>query len=137
MKTAAVREPAPPKANGGFDFYGVKPPGEGASFLRRTEIDRRRLGDRLFVLDAELRFRLVAEDHRGKVDRELAYERVVLLHRLDVALARYRDAVLGALELRLQVAEVLVGLELRVVLRHGKEARQRPGDLALGLHEIP
>ena len=32
---------------------------------------------------------------------------VVVLHRLDVAVARNRDAIFGALELRLQVAEIL------------------------------
>ena len=73
----------------------------------------------------KLRLHLVAEHHRGEVDRELAHRHVVVLHRLDVAVARHGDAVLGALELRLQVAEVLVGLELRVVLGDHQQPRQR------------
>ncbi len=59
------------------------------------------------------------------------HHRVVLLHRLDVAVARHRDAVFGALELRLQVAEVLIGLELRIVFHDHHQARQRRGQLAL------
>src|SRR6266404_9487836 len=122
----AMREKAPSRAEGErrFDLRKSENPparcarhppyqgGKTKSFLRRrAEVDRWRLGDRLFVLDAELRLRLEAEEHRGEVDRELAHVGVELLHRLDIALARHRDAVLGALELRLQLAEVLVGLE--------------------------
>ncbi len=47
-----------------------------------------------------------------RLRREGAHGRVVVLHRLDVALARDRDPVLRALELRLQIAEVLVDLQL-------------------------
>ena len=79
----------------------------------------------------KLRLLLVAEHHRGEVGRERAHRDVVLLHRLDVAVARHGDAVLGAFELRLQVAEVRVGLELRIVLRHDEQPRQRAGQLAL------
>src|SRR5690242_13261814 len=61
---------------------------------RLAEIDRGRLGDRFFVLDREVRPGLVAEHHRGQVHRELTDEDVVLLHRLDVAVARDSDAVL-------------------------------------------
>ena len=68
--------------------------------------------DLRFVLDGEVRLGLVAEHHRGQVHRELADVGVVVLHRLDVAAARDGDAVLGAFQLRLQVAEVLVGLEV-------------------------
>src|SRR5256885_3114347 len=91
-------------------------PGMGLLLRRRAglaEIDRRRLRDGLFVLDAEARLHQVAEQHRREVDRELAYEHVVFLHRLDVAVTGDRDAVLRAFELRLQVAEVRVRLELR------------------------
>src|SRR5688572_5138588 len=104
-----------------------------ASLLR--EINFGRSGDGLLVLDRELRPLLVAEDHRREVGREGAHGGVVLLRGLDEAVARHGDAVLGALELRLQLAEVLVGLELRIVLRHHQQARQRAGELALRLLE--
>src|SRR6185436_9574985 len=88
------------------------------TLLLRAEIDLGRRGDGLLVLDCEVRLRLVAEHHRGEVGRERAHRDVVCLDRLYIAVARYRDAVLGAFELRLQFAEVGVGLELGVVLRH-------------------
>ena len=65
------------------------------------------------------------EHHRRQVGRELAHRRVELLHRLDVAVARDGDAVLGAFELRLQVAEQRVGLEVRIVLGDDQQPRQR------------
>src|SRR5689334_2842925 len=101
----------------------------------RREVDLRRRSDRLLVLDRERRLLLVAEDHRGQVHRELADEHVVFLHRLDEAVARCRDAVLGAFELRLQLAEVLVALELRIVLRDDEESSQGARELALRLRE--
>src|SRR6266581_1968829 len=99
--------------------------------LLSREVNFRRLRDRLFVLYGELRLVLEAEQHGGEIARERAHRDVVLLHRLDVALARHRDAVLGALELRLEVAEVGVGLELRVALGDHQQPRQRRGQLAL------
>src|SRR5438309_1188593 len=102
-----------------------------------AEIDRRRLRDGLFVFDAEARFHLVAEQHRREVDRELAYEHVVFLHRLDVAVARDRDAVLRAFELRLQVAEVRIGLELGIVLCDEQQPRQSARHSRLRLLEAP
>src|SRR3954471_14156266 len=96
-----------------------------------AEIHLGRLGDLTLVLDREVCLRLVAERHRGQVRRELAHGDVVLLDRLDVAVARDRDAVLRALELRLQVAEIGVGLELRIVLRDHQQARKRAAELTL------
>src|SRR5882672_8397614 len=87
------------------------------------EVDLRRLRHRLLVLDRELRLLLEAEHHRGEVARERAHGDVVLLHRLDEALARDGNAVLGAFELRLQFKEVLVGLQLRIVLRDHQKTR--------------
>src|SRR5882724_1217479 len=104
---------------------------------RLAEIDRRRLGDGFLVLDGEVGLGLVAEHHRRQVDRELADEHVVFLHRLDVAVARHRDAVFRALELRLQVAEIGVRLELRVILRDHEQSRQRVAHRALRLLEAP
>src|ERR1700690_1487844 len=84
------------------------PPAEPPTLVRRRggrrarEIHAGRLGDRLFVLDREIRFRLVTESHRGQIARKRTYRHVVVLHRLDVAVARHRDAVLRALQLGLQ-----------------------------------
>src|SRR6185503_417990 len=76
--------------------------------LRRlAEIHLRRNGDRLLVLDREVGLRLVAEQHRREIGRERARENVVALHRLDIAPARYSDAVLGACEFGAQFAEFL------------------------------
>src|SRR5262245_17763209 len=96
-----------------------------------AEVDRGRPGDRLLVLDREARLRLEAEDLGGEVGRERAHDHVELAHGLDEAVARDGDPVLGALELRLQVAESLVGLELGVVLRDDEQARERGGHLVL------
>ena len=94
------------------------------------------LRDFALVLDREVGLGLEAEHHRGQVRREGAHGDVVVLHRLDVAVAGHRDAVLGALELRLQIAEVGVRLELRIVLGHHQQARKRAGELALRSLEL-
>src|SRR6267142_2091798 len=86
--------------------------------LRRLglgEIHRRRLGDHLFVFDRESRLDLVAEQHRRQVAGEGTHGDVVVLHRPDVTLACHGDAVLGTFELRLQVAEIGIGFQLRIV----------------------
>src|SRR5260221_11846953 len=101
-----------------------------------SEINLGRLRDFFLVLDRELRLGLEAEDHRGEVARERAHGDVVLLHRADVALPRHGDAVFGALELRLQVAEVGVRFQLRIVLGDRDQARQRAAELSLRLREL-
>src|SRR5437867_7271339 len=82
------------------------------ALLRRrlVEAHRRRPGDLGFVLHREVGLGLVAEHHRGEIGREAARQYVVLGHRLDVAVARHGDAVLGALELHAQVTEALIRL---------------------------
>src|SRR5260221_2863298 len=100
------------------------------------KIHLRRARDGLLVLDREGRLFLVAEHHCREVGRELTREDVVFLHRLDEAVARGRDPILGAFELRLQVAEVGVALQLRIGLRDHEEAAQRAGQLALSLLEF-
>src|SRR5580704_3868187 len=75
------------------------------SGLFGAEIDLRRRGDFLLVLDREVRLLLVAEHHRRQIVREGADADVIILHRLDVAVARHGDAVLGAFKLRHQVVE--------------------------------
>src|ERR1035437_3954540 len=99
---------------------------------RRATVDLWRFRDFLLVLDRELRLLLETEQHCGQVARERAHHHVVLLHCLDVAVARDRDAVLGALELRLQIAEVGVRLQLRIILGDHQQPRQRRRQLALG-----
>src|SRR5579871_1592706 len=75
-----------------------------------AEIDLRRPRDFFLVLDRELRLFLDAENHRRQVGRKGAHRDVELLRRADETVARHRDAVLGAFELRLQLTEV--GVEI-------------------------
>src|SRR5208283_364043 len=79
--------------------------GRCAGRRRRREIHGRRLGNRRFVLDGEIRLLLVAELHRRQIGGERSHRDVVVLYRLDVAVARHGDAILRALELGLQIAE--------------------------------
>src|SRR5262245_31886990 len=60
---------------------------------RRVEIHLRRRRDFPLVLDREVRLLLVAEHHRRQIVREGADADVIVLHRLDVAVARHGDAV--------------------------------------------
>src|SRR6185312_9678759 len=96
-----------------------------------AEIHPGRGGDGLLVVHAEVRLDLVAEHLGGHVVGEGADHRVVLLHRLHVAVARHGDAVLGAFQLRLQVLEQAVGLQLRIVFADHHQPRQRAAQLAL------
>ena len=100
------------------------------------EVDRRRRADRLLVVDREVGLDVHLEQHRRQVGRERTHGGVELLHRLDVAVARDGDAVLGAFELRLQVAEVLVGLEVRIVFGDDQQPRQRRLQLTLRRLEL-
>src|SRR3954452_9872050 len=102
---------------------------------RRIEIDFWRCRNFLLVLDGKIRLFLVAEHHRGQVGRERADGDVIVLHRLDIAVARHRDAVLGAFQLRHQIAEQRVRFQLRIIFGHHEEPRQCAGELALGLLE--
>src|SRR5580693_3440313 len=103
---------------------------------RRIEIHLRRCRNFLFILDREVRLLLVSERHGRQIGRERANRHIVVLHLLDVAIARHRDAVLGALKLRHQVTEQCVGFELRIILGHHQQSRQRAGELALGGLEL-
>src|ERR1700682_5885868 len=98
---------------------------------RWIEIDLRRGRDFLFVLDREIRLLLVSERYRRQVGRERADRDVVVLHRLDIAIARHRDAVFGAFQLRYQVAKQRVGFELRIILGHDQQPRQCIAEFAL------
>src|SRR5689334_4853644 len=70
--------------------------------LGRILLARRALEGRTLVHAAH-----AGADARGEALDDL----VVLRHRLDVAAACYGDAVLGALELRLQIAEGVAGAQ--------------------------
>src|ERR1700742_4191621 len=69
---------------------------------RRIEIHLRRAGNFLLIVDREIGLFLVSEGHRGQVGRERADRDVIILHRLNVAVACHGDAVLRAFELRHQ-----------------------------------
>src|SRR3984893_12874383 len=98
---------------------------------RRIEIHLRRSRDFLFVLDREIRFLLISERYRRQVGRERADCDVVVLHRLDVAVARHRNAIFSAFQLRHQVAKQRVGFELRIILGHDQQPRQCIAEFAL------
>ena len=98
------------------------PPPGGGRGRRGAEIHRRCVRNLRFVLDAEVLLERILEQHRRQIARERADQYVVVFDSADVAVARDRDPVLSALELCLQVTEVRVGLELRVVLGHRNQA---------------
>src|SRR6266700_3390075 len=101
------------------------------SFRRRgIEIHLRRRRDLLLVLDREIRLVLVAERHRGQIVRKGPDADIIVLHRLDVAVARHCDAVLGAFELRHQIVKQRIRFQLRIVFGHHQQARQRAAQFA-------
>src|SRR5262249_53912258 len=79
---------------------------------------------------------LEAANGRDQAAREQADPGVVVAHRLAVAHALDRDAVLGALQLALERQEVLVGLELGIALDGDEQAAERAAQLGLGLLEF-
>src|SRR6202012_4057546 len=103
---------------------------------RRIEIHLRRAGNFLLIVDREIGLFLVSEGHRGQVGRERADRDVIILHRLNVAVACHGDAVLRALELRHQVTKQRIGFELRIILADDQEPRQRTAQFDLGLLEF-
>src|SRR5438067_1771388 len=71
--------------------------------------------------------RLLREPASGhEVGRKLLGGGVVGRYHVVVALALDGDAILGSLELRLQLEEVLIRFQVRVALDDDQEARQRP-----------
>src|SRR6266702_628840 len=62
---------------------------------RWVEIDLRRGRDRLLVVDREVRLFLAAEHHCRQIVRKSSDADIVVLHRLDIAVARHGDAVFG------------------------------------------
>src|SRR6266566_2753301 len=101
-----------------------------------AKIDFWRLLDGRLVFDCKLRLFLVAQHLRRQVLRQLADVDVVVLHRLDIAVAGDRYPVLRALELRPQFLEALIALQVRIVLARHQQSRQRRGELTLRLLEL-
>ena len=67
--------------------------------LLLVEVDGRWLGQRRLVFHGEFGLGLVAHRHGREVGGQTAHPGVVLLHGLDEAVARHRDAVLRPFEL--------------------------------------
>ncbi|MPL95125.1 hypothetical protein SDC9_41291 [bioreactor metagenome] len=73
----------------------------------------------------------IAKFPRNKVVGENGNGDVVLLHRIVIVLAGEGDLVLRGGELFLEGEEILVGLQVGVVFRHGQKGLERPGELVL------
>src|SRR5215470_12715873 len=71
----------------------------GGRRWRRIEINLRRCLDLPLVLDRKIWLLLIAKHHRRQITREGSNCSVVVLHGLDVAIARRCDPVLGGSEL--------------------------------------
>src|SRR5215470_10898523 len=84
----------------------------------------------------EVGFLLEAADGRDQAAREQPDPGVVVAHRLAVAHALDRDAVLGALELALERQEILVGFELGIALDGDEQPPECAAQLGLGLLEL-
>ena len=127
---------APTSSHRGAARAGVGGPGRRSGRWRcgggagvGREVDLRYLALRLVRLE-ELALReaerACEDDARERLDRV-----VVGQHRVVVDLPRDRDAVLGAGELVLELAEVLVGLQLGVGLGHREQPPERRAEDAL------
>lgn len=99
------------------------------SFL--FEVDRRYDLDCRLVFNLEVRLHLEAAKTAEDVRGERAQADVVLLDRLDVAVASNRDAVLGAFELDPEVTKALIGLQVRVSLGNDHETCECSAEFAL------
>src|SRR5207245_10843715 len=87
-------------------------------------------------LELEVRAWPLPEDLRRQHLREAPDVGIVAVHRLVVVLQCDRDAVLRPLELILQGAEVLIGLELRIILGDGEQATERGRELGVRLRHL-
>src|SRR3989441_734254 len=87
-------------------------------------------------LQLEVRARPLPEQLRRQHLRKPPDVGVVAVDGVVVVLARDRDAVLRALELVLERAEVLVGLELRVTLGDREQPPERRGERGVGLRHL-
>jgi hypothetical protein len=105
--------------------------------LPGVELDVGRLPRRLRDAEGLHRFGVIVEQHLPDAAGERAQLGVVAADGVDVVAPRDGDAVLGALQLRLQGEEVLVRLELRIALDDDEQARQRRAQRRLILLEAP
>ena len=102
-----------------------------------SELDLRHRGHGFLILDGEVGFRCEVEEIlRGQVGRKIPDAFVEFCDLIDVPFPGDGDAVLRAFELRLEIAEVAVGFQVRVLLNHDKEPRQGSGQLLLRLLEL-
>src|ERR1700693_5982517 len=100
---------------------------------RRPEVELHRRGPFGSGRRLEVGLLLEPEHPRDQVGRESEPRRVVVLGRLVVIHTGDRDAVLRPLQLRLEVPEVGICLELRVLLDDHEQALQRPAESRLSL----
>src|ERR1700722_13958318 len=98
-----------------------------------SELHLRRDLDRLAVV-AEVEERALREaEHAGEQrGREYLDAGVVLAHRIVEEAARRRDLVLDVGQLRLQLLEVRVGLEVGIALRQREQLAQRAREHVFG-----
>ena len=87
-------------------------------------------------LSLELIHGVEAKDASEDVLWELADDDVVLLNNTIELVTSLVDAVLSTLQLSLQVTEVLVGLQFRIVLLYGKQTTECATQFALSLLEL-
>src|ERR1051326_4753308 len=97
------------------------------------ELDLRNLLGLLGNCEGLLHLGVGIEPGRDPAARDRAERGVIGLHPVDVVLARDRDAVLGALELRLQRQEILVRLQVRIILAHRQQPPERAAERRLAL----
>ncbi len=97
--------------------------------LRERHRGRRRLAA---VVELEERLRLEAEEPRHDAVGERLDADVEIAHSAVVVAARHLQLVLDLGHLLLQVEEILVGLELGIAFRQGKEASERRIQALLG-----
>ena len=87
-------------------------------------------------LSLELIHGVEAEDASEDILWELADDDIVLLYHFVELVAGLVNAVLGAFQLYLQVAEVLVGLQVGLVFLNGNQASEGSTQFALSLLEL-
>src|SRR3954464_5097430 len=138
-----MRNPSEPESRGGKSTPGSggacgatrRSPAALIARVARSEFYLRR---RLHVLRHRERLHrlVVLVESRGPDDaRERTQLGIVLPHRLDVVAACDHNAILRALELRLQGKEVLVRFKVGISLRNRKQPPERAGELRLRLLE--
>src|SRR5262245_26923083 len=105
--------------------------------LASVELNLRRLRHRLFIRYGEVRFFFQMENQLGRqVGRKVSNHLIVLGYTVDVAFAGDRNAIFRSFQLTLEIAEVLIGFQIRIVLRDGNEATQGGSQTGLSFLEL-